>query len=53
MNNSMPTIFFEDFVYLRETERERTRERREPKGEANSPLNAEPDVDINPGTPGS
>ena len=44
------------FIYLRKTKRERTqpgREEAEEEGEADSPLSREPDVGLDPKTPGS
>ena len=44
----MLLIFFKDFIYL--FDRERAQAERE--GEAGSPLSREPDVELNPRTPG-
>ena len=48
-------LLFLDFIYLREREREREREGawRRAEGEADFPLNREPNVGLDPWTPGS
>ena len=50
--NMLNYFFFKDFIYLFDTEREHTRvkQQAEGEGEADAPLNGEPDTGLDPRT---